>query len=185
MTVGVTAPLTALGYAAVRSAANLDSMMNRLRAATGSSEAATKRLKELRDMAQNNAGVFANAAVDLDAFFRPMKVGEQTINGLVKAFGRLQLADDLFDGKTFGRNLVQIFKTGDLQDVKEAIDRFPRFGEILAERFGIDGSSADSIKEGIKKLKTDTKLSLEDFLAGFSEAVQKDKNLGALDETIS
>lgn len=185
LTTALTVPLGGLAVAAIKSAMSIDTMLNKLKAGLGDMDKARQRLNALRDMAQKNAGVFTESAVEMDSFFRPMKVGEKTIDSLIKAFGRLKLANDNLDVKEFGRNLVQVFKTGDIQDIKQAIDSFPRFGDILQQKFGFDGSTADGIKKGLQQLQKDTNMSLSDFLANFADSVQNDPNLSRLDETIS
>lgn len=185
LAVGLTVPLGLFGAASIKAASDFDSLMNKLRAGLGTTQAATARFKELQTLAKQNAGVFVNSAADIDSFFRPMKIGTATINELIKSLGRLQLADAQFESREFGRNLVQIFNSNEIQDIRQAVDRFPRFGELLVEKFGFDGTTADDIKAGMAKLKNDSKLSLEDFLSGFADAVQKDKNLAALGETVS
>ena len=181
----VTAPLLLASAALSKIGTSADSLRNKMIAATGSLGGANAKILELRTLAGESAGVFSDAAIDLYAFFKPMKTGEQTINDVIRAFGRLQLADDQFEGKEFGRNLTQLFTQGfEMQDMKQAIGRMPRFGELIAKQFNIEGSDLTSLKEGLNGLKDTGKLTLDQFLQGFATAVNNDQTFGLLADTI-
>lgn len=185
MSLYLTAPILAAGGGLVKLGASFDSMRNKMIAATGDVATANAKIKELRQLAQTSAGVFSDAAVDLFAFFKPMKVGEQTINEVIKAFGRLQLADDQFEGKEFGRNLTQLFTQGfEMQDLKQAIGRMPRFAEIVNKQFGIEGNDLNSLKTGLNSLKDSGKLTIDQFLQGFADGVNQDTTFTKLQDTV-
>jgi Ca2+-binding EF-hand superfamily protein len=185
MTVGLTAPLTALGYAALRSATSFDDLRNKLQAAAGGAEAGAKKFKELFELAQASPGVLTSFAVELYAMLKPMKLSESAIQGLIKSFGRIRLQQPSLDIQQFSRNLQQMFTTFDRQDFKEAFEQFPRFGEIVAEKFALSGSDIASVQKGLKELKESGALTYEQFIQGFNEAIAGDPALGGLQETIS
>lgn len=185
MTIGVTAPLAAASVALFRNASSWDDLRNKLQAATGGADAAQAKFKELFNIAQSSPGVMTSFAVELYAMLKPMKLSETAITGLIKAFGRLKLQQPSLDISQFSRNLQQMFTTFDRQDFKEAFEQFPRFGEIVAEKFALSGSDIASVQAGLKELKDTGKLTYEEFIRGFTEAIEGDPSLGGLQETIS
>lgn len=185
LSLAVTAPLAGLGGAAIKSASSIDALRNKLTAATGSTEAANAKLAELRNLAQNNAGVFASAAADTFAYFKAMKVGEPVINEMIKAFGRLSLANEGFDSKEFARNMSQLFDQNfELQDLKQAIGVFPQFGQIAQKAFGLTGSGLDDVQKGLQEMVKSGKLTREEFFRLFAAAVNGDAVFSKLTDTV-
>lgn len=176
----VSGPLVALGTIAARSAADIDSIRNRLIATEGSLEAANARLDQLRRLADQSIGVTRRAA--LDAFATLSVVGdvtEETINRQILAMGRLNAAFTIDDQQQFFRNLIQIFTQGfERADIKEALGRVPIFEQLLAQAFG----TAD--REKLRELKAAGKLTLDSFLLGIAEAVNQDPVLAGVGESI-
>lgn len=176
----VSGPLVALGTIAARSAADIDSIRNRLIATEGSLEVANARLDQLRRLADQSIGVTRRAA--LDAFATLSVVGdvtEETINRQILAMGRLNAAFTIDDQQQFFRNLIQIFTQGfERADIKEALGRVPIFEQLLAQAFG----TAD--REKLRELKAAGKLTLDSFLLGIAEAVNQDPVLAGVGESI-
>lgn len=184
LAMGLTAPLLAAGYAFVSSATSIDAMRNKLIAATGSIDAANKKMVELRNLAQSNAGVFTKGAVDMYAFLRPMKIGESTIGNMIKAMGRLKLANEEIDLNRTALNLTQLFTQGfERPDLKELVGAFPRFGEIMQEAFKLSGTDLDTISTEMKA-KLAAGMSKSDFFGAVADALNNDPSLSKLSDTI-
>lgn len=184
MTIALTAPITALGAFSVKAASSFDDIKNRLNAATGSAEAGAKKFKELFNLSQNNVGVFTEFAAETYSLLKPLKITEDSINELIKSFGRLKLQNPELPISQFARNLQQIFSSLDKQDIKEAFERFPRFGEILGKVFNFDDTTISGVKENLKKIKEEG-LTFQEFINKFNEGIKTDPSLGSLGETIS
>ena len=180
--------LSAVGMAAYigNAAIDVDNMMNVLRAATGSTEAAKLKLAELNAVAAKSPGVLTSFAVSTYALLRPMKVSEESVNKLIEAFGRIKLSNPSADLNKMAFNLNQLSVAFDLRDVKEAIENFPKFGEILKRAFNLK-AEADNVKgltDELKKLKAEGKITKESFMGGIADAINKDQNLGKLEDTL-
>jgi hypothetical protein len=168
----------------IKWAAGIDSIRNRLQAATGSIDGANRKFKELQTLAQNAPGVLVSSAVELYAFFKPMKLGEDTINDLIKALGRLKMANDEIDLKTFGMNLTQLYTQAfEAIDLKELVGRFKEGGEILQKAFDLSASDLDTIAKEMKD-KLAKGLSKEQFFAAIAKAIESDPSLSKLQETM-
>lgn len=180
VSVGLTGPLTALGIVASRSAADIDSIRNRLIATEGSLEAANRRLEQLRRLADESIGVTRRSALDTFATLSVVgDITEDTINQQIKALGRLNAAFTIDDQQQFFRNLVQIFTQGfERADIKEALGRVPIFEQLLQQAFG----TAD--RERLRELKASGKLTLDTFLSGLADAVNTDPTLARIGESI-
>ncbi len=185
LSVGVTAPLTAAGYALFQAGANASSLRNQLFAATGSIGGANSKLAELRELARTSAGVLSNNAVALYGFLKPLKLADPTIDNVIKALGRLKLANDTLDPQQFTRNMTQLFTQGfERTDLKEAVGAFPRFGEIMQQAFKLSSPDLATIAKELKGMQAAGKLTLNEFMKGFADAVESDANLANLDDTI-
>lgn len=184
LSIGITAPLIAASYAFVRSATSIDAMRNRLIAATGSIASANTKMAELRQLAQANAGVFTQGAVEMYAFLKPLQVGDKTINTMIKAMGRLKLANEEMDLKRMALNMTQLFTQAfERTDLKEAVGNFPRFGEILQKAFQLSGSDLDTVASEMKN-KLAAGLSREQFFSAIADAIQNDPSLSKLSDTV-
>lgn len=177
---------TGMAYSAGQAAITVDNWKNVLKAATGSTEAAKIKLAELNEVARTSPGVLTSFAVSTYALLKPMKVTEESLNALIQAFGRIKLSNPSADLNKFAFNLNQLSVAFDLRDVKEAIENFPRFGEILKQAFNLK-AEADNVKdltEELKKLKAEGKITKESFMSGIANAINKDVNLGKLEDTL-
>src|SRR5262245_53334469 len=193
-TSGLTSALTALGGAlAFRQIAQmgieLDKVRNTMVALTGSTEAANKKLAELRKLAAASPGVTNTLATQL---FNQLKatreVADKTINELIKSIGKLNTVFTIPDPAEFTRNLTQIFKTAfERDDIKQALNQVPIFEQLLESAFGT------SDPDKLRKLKQAGVITGEPYFAGLNEAINKrfpdvQESLGgklqkALDET--
>lgn len=180
LTVGLTAPLTALAALSTRSATRIDAIRNRLIATEGSIQAANERLARLRTLADQSVGVTRSAANE--AFSQISVIGdltEETIERQIKAMGRLNAAFTIDDQAQFFRNMVQIFTQGfERADIKEAIGRVPVFNQLLQSAFG----TSDPGK--LRELKAAGKLTLDTFFAGIAGAVETNPVLANINESI-
>lgn len=183
LTTALAAGLTAVAYAAIRSTIELDNVRNKLVAATGSTEAASKKWAELNKLAAKSPGVFASAAAELYAMFRQMDLGEQTITNLIKGIGKLRLVTPEINAAGFAQNLAQLFgQKFELTDVKELFGKTPIALKILQDAFKLSSSDVATVAAEMKK-KLAEGLSKEDFFATFSEAINNNKTLAGLGET--
>lgn len=182
--IGLTAG--AMAYGIGRAAIDVDNMMNVLRAATGSTEAARLKFQQLNAVAQASPGVLSSVAVSTYALLKPMQVTEGTIDQLIQAFGRIKLANPSADIQGFAFNLNQLAVAFDKMDFKQAVENFPRFGEIVKKAFDLEAASdnIEGLIEELKKLQAAGKLSKEAWLKGFAEAANSDVNLGKLEDTL-
>ena len=186
LTVGLTAPLLALGAASVSSASNLDSLRNNLVSATGSVDAANKKIAELKKLSQESAGVLVDFAADTYSLLKPLKLAEPTIEAFTKALGKIKLQAPDLNVQDFSQNINQLFNQDfERGDLKELVGKFPRIGELLQKQFELKGSDLNSLSEGFKKLKAQGKLSIEDFYKGVADSVNNDESLSLLSDTIS
>lgn len=172
---------TALGVFGVKSALGIDKVRTTLTALTGSTEAANAKLAELNKLSAQSPGVTRAMGRELFAAFKVIDgVGDKTINGLIQSMGKLNAAFTIDDNFTFARNLQQIFTQGfERMDIKEAIGRVPIFENLLEEAFG----TRDGAK--LKALKESGALTMDTFLSGLSEAIQKNAALGNIEESLS
>ena len=108
LAIGLTAPLLAAGAAAIKSARDIDSQVNTLRAFIGSAEGAEDRLRKLIETSRRTPGLTTNLAAQLDAQLRVAQVTEETIDRILPAIGRLNAVKPIEDPDRFVQNLVQL-----------------------------------------------------------------------------
>lgn len=181
LSVGLTLPLAGLGAAAVKSALELDKLRTTMVALTGSTEKANAKIAELRKLAEKSPGVTTSFAVDLFNQLKALNtIAEPTINKVIQSVGRLNAVFTIDSPKQFARNLTQIFSGGFERDqIKEALQQVPIFEQILESAFG----TKDPDK--LRKLKDAGKLTIEGFLGGLSDAVNRDPRFANITDTIA
>jgi hypothetical protein len=185
LTVGLTAPLLAIEGTAIRSAIGFDTLRTQLAAATGSTESASSKFKELNKLAQENAGVLTAGAVATYNFLKPLGFAEGTINEVIKAFGKLKAANPEVDLQRMATNLGQLFDQGfEQQDVKELVGNFPRALEIMKKAFNLKSSDRKGIAEEMKGLMGKG-LTREQFFAAFAGGVNTDQFLSKVTDPIA
>lgn len=185
MTASITAPLTLLGRSLLESGKDVDSMMNQLIMATGSLDKAKIKFQEFLDLSRNSTGVFADVAIGMYGLLAPSVKNEKVITMLVQAMGKLKTAFAEMDVRSFVWNLTQIFNQGmEMMDLKQAFNFFPRFGEVIAEKFKINSSDAAAIQPVLKYMKETGKLTMETWLGAFAEAVNSDPKFALLTDTL-
>ncbi|NBW18704.1 MAG: hypothetical protein EBR82_63100, partial [Caulobacteraceae bacterium] len=165
----VSLPLSGVGLAALKAAADLDKSRQTLTALTGSIESANRKLAELRELARSSPGVTTQFATSLFAQFKALgTVSDQSINSIIKSLGRLNAVFTLPDPAQFARNLQQIFSQGfERADIKEALGQVPIFEQLLEQAFG----TKDAAK--LRALKEAGKLTVGGFFDGIGEAINQ------------
>lgn len=183
LSVGVTAPILALGAAAVKSAVDIDRQVNVLKALTGSAEAAERRLAALVATSQKTPGLTAGLAATLDAQLRVASVSEQTIDRILPAVGRLNAVSPLGDPQKFAQNLIQLVTQNfERQDLKELVGQSPLAGEIIKGLFKVDSATnAKAIRDAARRLGLTT---TDEFFAAFARAAAANPKLGAIAESL-
>lgn len=177
--VGIAAGLQQIASTALTAAFNLDKTRQTLIALTGSTDAANKKLAELRQLSQS-PGVTTSFAVDLFNQLKALNtIAEPTINKIIQSIGKLNAVFSIDSPKDFGRNLTQIFSQGfERADIKEAIGPVPIFEQILEQAFGT--KDADELR----KLKESGKLTMDAFLTGISSAIDNDPRFANIQESL-
>ncbi len=183
LTLGITAPLLALGAASLKSAKDLDANVNTLKAFTGSAEAAEQRLAQLIKTARGTPGLTTNLALILDAQLRVAQTTEETIDRVLPAIGRLNAVSKLPDAARFTQNLLQLVTQNfERQDLKELVGQSPLAGQLITEIFKVDSpTNAKAIREAAQRLGLTT---TEAFFAAFAEAAQRNQGLATVTESI-
>jgi hypothetical protein len=184
LSVGLTLPLVALAAAAVRSARNIDTQLNVLRAFTGETEVAEKRFARLIAIANKTPGLTSGLATTLDAQLRPLKVTEQTIDRILPALGRLNAVSPLGDPQKFARNLTQLVTQNfERTDLKELVGQSPVAGQIITELFNVDSPiNAAAIRKSAQRMGIRT---VDDFFAAFADAASRNPGLANVTESIA
>lgn len=184
LTVGLTAPLTALGLIAVKSARDIDDQANTLKAFTGSAEAAEKRLSQLINTAQRTPGLTTSLGLLLDSQLRVAEVTVETIDKILPAMGKLNAVSRLQDPQRFAQNMVQLVTQNfERIDLKELVGQSPLAGQIIKELFNVDSPiNAEAIRESAKKMGLTT---TDAFFAAFAEAAGRNQALATITESIS
>lgn len=183
LTVGITAPLLALGVASLKSAKDIDANVNTLKAFTGSAEAAEQRLAQLIKTSRQTPGLTTRLATTLDAQLRTAQVTEETIDRVLPAIGRLNAVSKLPDAGRFTQNLLQLVTQNfERQDLKELVGQSPLAGQLLTEIFNVDSPvNAKAIREQAKKLGI---TSVDAFFNAFAEAAARNQGLATVTESI-
>lgn len=181
MSLAITAPLVGLGTLAVKSALNIDSVKVKIAALVGGSDAAANKMRELQALADRSIGVTRAAAYDAFAQLKGIGgIADETINRLIASLGRLNAAFNIEDLAGFQRNLIQLFTQGfEMQDLKEALGRVPIFRQLLQAAFGTDDPQA------LKAMRDMGTLTIDQWLTGISDAIEKDPRMATLAESAS
>lgn len=184
LTAGITAPLTTLGLVSVKSAKDVDSQVNTLKAFTGSAEAAEQRLADLIATAQKTPGLTTSLGLVLDSQLRLAKVTVETIDKVLPAIGRLNAVSKLEDPQRFAQNLAQLVSQNfERTDLKELVGQSPVAGQIIQELFNVSSpTNSEAIREAAKKMGLTT---TDAFFAAFAEAASRNQALVNVTESIS
>ncbi len=181
VSVALTAPLLAIGGLGVKAALELDAVRTKITALVGDAGKANAKIAELRNLANSSVGVLQKDALKTYAQFKGIGgIAEESINKIIASVGKLNAAFKIEDGEKFNRNLVQIFsKDFNTRDIREAIGQVPIFDQLLKSAFGTNNTSK------LKDLKESGKLTLDSFLKGLSDAVDKDPRIGNITDNLT
>lgn len=164
LTVGLTAPLTALGVLATRNAVSLDSLRRGLAAITGSADDAAVQLERLREIAKAPGIGFQEAiqgSIRLQAVGFSALEAERALVQFANAVALTGGGRDELERVTV--QLGQLAAKGKVvaQDLKPIIEAAPAVGQALLQAFGTVNS------EDIQKLG----LSTDEFLNKLLDAL--------------
>jgi hypothetical protein len=179
----LTGGILSVGRAAVRSAVDIDSQVNVLKALTGSAETAEKRFKALVALSARTPGLTTSLAATLDAQLRVARVSEASIDKILPVIGRLNAVSPLGNPQQFAANLTQLFTQNfERQDLKELVGNSPLAGQIIAELFNVDSPiNAKAIRESPRRAAIK---SADEFFAAFADAAAKNKGLANVTESL-
>lgn len=183
LTAALTVPLVALAPAATRSAIEIDSQVNVLKAFTGSAEAAEARLAQLIATAQKTPGLTTGLAATLDAQLRVANVLPATIDKILPAIGRLNAISPLGNPTQFARNLTQLITQNfERADLKELAGQSPFAGELIKQVFAVDSPiNSEAIRASAQKLGIRT---ADQFFTALAEAAASNPRLAAVSESL-
>lgn len=176
LTLGITAPLTALAAASLKAFGSVESLKNGLTALTGSAQQANKQFESLKTLS-SDVGVSlddaAKASINLQTIGFSAERAEVAIRGIANAATLLGKGQDDINGALYG--LQQLANTEfplgeDLNILKE---RLPQVSVLLKEAFG----SARS--EDLQKMKITSAQVVDTIIKGLNELPVATKGLNA------
>lgn len=139
LTIGLTAPLAALGTAAIRSAVDMDSLKRGLRAVAGSGEEMEKQLRRLKEVAKLPGLGFQEAiqgSINLQAAGLSARQAERALMGFGNALATVGKGKADLDGVTLA--LTQIAAKGKVsaEEINQLQERVPQIRQIMKDAFG-------------------------------------------------
>jgi tape measure domain-containing protein len=139
MTLGLTAPLVALGKASVDAATRMDSLKRGLTAVAGSSEEAAKQLARLKEVAKLPGLGFEEAiqgSIRLQAAGFSAKQAEASLRAFGNALATVGKGKAELDGVSLA--LSQIASKGKVlaEEINQIAERVPQVREIMKKAFG-------------------------------------------------
>lgn len=139
MSIAITAPLTALGIASVKAAADFDSLREGLRAVTGSTEEANRQFERLRDLAKLPSVTLdaaAQASVAFQSIGQSAEFAERAITGVGNAVALSGGGSAEFSGVM--RQFRQISGLGRLmgEEMNVIIENAPAMAGAIQRAFG-------------------------------------------------
>lgn len=166
LTLAISAPLLALGGAAIKQAANLESLENALASQMGSAEAARKELELLRKEALKPGLGFEQAvrgSVQLQAVDFSAEKARRTVVAFSNALATAGKGKQELDGVVLA--LTQISAKGKVsaEEINQIAERLPQIRTAMKAAFG----TADT--EVLQKMK----ISSEQFIEGIVKELEK------------
>lgn len=166
LTVGVAAPILAIGTAAVKAAVDMDSLKRGLRAVTGSASETERQLKRLNDIAKL-PGLGLKEVIEGTIRLQSAGATAAQAERSLKAFGNALAtvgkgAEDL---KEVNNQLAQMFSSGKIQgdEIKLMAERIPQLRGAIREAFGT--SDLDLLRK--------SGITVEQFLEGVTRKLEK------------
>jgi tape measure domain-containing protein len=171
LTAGVTAPLLALGTAAVQTTVKLDSLKTGLTAVAGSSQEAEKQLVRLREIAKMPGLGFAEAiqgSIRLQAAGFSAQQAEKALREFGNAVATVGGGKAELDGINLA--LSQIASKGKVsaEEINQLNERLPQVRKAMIEAFG----TADT--EILQKAN----ITANEFLDTMTTVLSRDKRVG-------
>lgn len=164
LSIGFTAPIAALGGAALFATADIESLTIAMEAAAGSAEAAAAHIERLRAAARK-PGISLEGAIETSSVFQQIgfsaEFAERTILGVGRAVALSGGGAAEFSG--VARQLRQVAGLGRLmgEEINVILENAPAAAKALQIAFGT--TSADQIR----KLNLSTKVFFDRLLSGF------------------
>jgi tape measure domain-containing protein len=139
MSLGITAPLLALGRAAVNAAKDFDSLKRGLTAVSGSSAETERQLKRLREVAKL-PGLSFEQAVEGSTRLQAAGLSARLAERSLKAFGNALATVGKGSSELSGVNLAlsQIVSKGKVsaEEINQIAERVPQIRRIMIQAFG-------------------------------------------------
>ena len=139
LTAGLTVPITALGYAAVNSAADLESLQMGLTAVMGSSAAAKAEMVALQEVAKL-PGLGLKEAMQGSINLQAAGLSAETARGALTAFGNalatVGKGKAELDGVITALSQIQSKGKVSAEEINQIAERVPQIRKVMLEAFG-------------------------------------------------
>jgi tape measure domain-containing protein len=139
LTIGLTAPLAALGTAAVKAAVDMDSLKRGLRSVAGSSAEAERQLKRLKEIAKL-PGLGFNEAIAgstrLQAAGLSAQQAEKALLGFGNALATVGRGKADLDGVITALSQIQSKGVISAEEINQIAERVPQIRRIMIDAFG-------------------------------------------------
>jgi tape measure domain-containing protein len=139
LTLGVSAPLTALGIAAVKTATDFDSLKRGLTAVSGSSEAAEKQLARLKEVAKLPGLGFREAiqgSINLQAAGLSAERAEAALKAFGNALATVGKGKSELDGVILALSQIESKGKVSAEEINQLAERVPQIRQIMLRAFG-------------------------------------------------
>jgi tape measure domain-containing protein len=166
LTLGLTAPVTAFGYAAIRTATQMDSLTRGLRTVAGSAEATQKQLVSLREVAKLPGLGFKEAvqgSINLQAAGFNAELAERSLKAFGNALATVGKGKSELDGVILALGQIESKGKVSAEEINQLAERVPQIRKAIIAAFG----TADT--EVLQK----SKLTARQFVEGVVTQLEK------------
>jgi tape measure domain-containing protein len=139
LTLGVSAPLAALGIAAVKTATDFDSLKRGLIAVSGSSDAAEQQLTRLKEVAKLPGLGFKEAiqgSINLQAAGFSANRAEKALSAFGNALATVGKGKNELDGVILALTQIQSKGKVSAEEINQLAERVPQIRQIMLKAFG-------------------------------------------------
>jgi tape measure domain-containing protein len=139
LTLGITAPLAALGIAAVKTATDFDSLKRGLTAVTkeaGPVEAQLARLKEVAKLPGLGFREAVQGSINLQAAGFSAKEAERALKGFGNALATVGKGKTELDGVILALTQIQSKGKVSAEEINQLAERVPQIRQIMLQAFG-------------------------------------------------
>jgi tape measure domain-containing protein len=139
LSVAVTAPLAGVGYAAVRSGMQMDSLKRGLTAVAGSADAANAQLKGLKEIAKLPGLGMAEAiqgSINLQAAGLSADLAEDALKGFGNALATVGKGKAELEGVQMALSQIMSKGTVSAEEINQIAERVPQIRKIMQAAFG-------------------------------------------------